>query len=329
MKDGRLGQGQDIFLTNTLDTWRTDAVGSSARVFRGSYRNSNGLRRMGVFKFMRPPGTEDHDPVDYGRTMFFEEGPILQQLCEVPGVMRMFELGFLKLKDVHKIPPDFDPKTGQLNPGSGRDLEGDLIRLTTSETGFYEEQMDEMIAKGWVPYLLLKLYQESDNLILICGSNKNNGHYFPLHKGLNCAIQACDILQIAHEHDIVYRDHKIVHYYWDDDRQQLTMIDWNVAKRCPDGVTQNEINHDLIEFSSRALHYILTGRASLGAKSTTSRTEEVELAGHSVQANFTYDDRKHLPKEVRDVLVQSLAGNYNSAQALGEDLKTLLASLHG
>jgi len=74
------------------------------------------------------------------------------------------------------------------------------------------------------------------------------------------AIQICDILQSAHDRNIVYRDHKILHYYWDPQSQGVVMIDWNIAKRQPQGLSDAERQFDLAQFGARALHHILTGR---------------------------------------------------------------------
>jgi serine/threonine protein kinase len=320
MQEGKLGQDQDIFLTDSLDTWANEVRGSSARVFLGTYRHTNGFKRMAAFKFMRPPETEAFDIIEYARPMFIEEVPILYQLRDVPGVMKMIEMGFLQIVDNLKIPSDS-------TPGTGRHLAGDLIRLTPDETEIYLEQIESKIADDWVPYLLLERFYPEENLLRLCDINLNRGNYFPIEKGLACAVQACQILQFAHENNIVYRDHKIVHYYWNDVQKKLSMIDWNVAKRHLDGVSQHEIIHDLALFASRALHYILTGRPSYGALAATSRTEEVEQAAASYHVHFTYEDRKHLNKDVRDVLAKALMGKYDSASFLSADIKALLVSL--
>lgn len=326
MQAGKLGQDQDIFLTNSLDTWDGEVRGSSARVFLGTYRYSNGNKRQAAFKFMRPPETEDLNNDDerekfknYCRNMFVEEAPILYQLREVSGVMRMFGLGFLKLGNALEIPSD-------LKPGIGRHLVGELLRLEPEETETYLKQFDAKLAEGWFPYLLLERFRRENNLLLLCDKHRNRGHYFPLQKGLRCAVQACEILQTAHKNKIVYRDHKIVHYYWDDERQHLAMIDWNVAKRHPGGLSQYDINHDLVQFASRALHYILLGRLAPGALDTNSRTEEVEQAPVFYQTEFSYQDRKHL-KGTRGLLEDALSGKYHSAESLGKALTILLASL--
>ena len=314
MQEGKLGKNQDVFITDSLDTWDNDVRGSSARVFLGTYRHSNGFRRMAAFKFMRPPETEDFDTIEYGKDMFIEEVAILHQLQDVPGVMCMIESGFVKFENLNELPPD-------TSPGTARRLRGKLIRLAPEETDLYLNQYETNIENGWLPYLLLSRSRQENNLLLACDKHRNRGRYFPLEKALSCAIQACDILHIAHERNIIYRDHKIVHYYWDDERRKLTMIDWNVAKRYPQGLSQHDIQHDLTLFASRALHYMLAGRVAPGALKHTSKTEEVEQAADAYQVNWNDEDRKHLSADIRNVLTKALAGQYDSAQTLGKDLK--------
>ena len=40
------------------------------------------------------------------------------------------------------------------------------------------------------------------------------GTYRPVAELLQISIQICEILHEAHQRNIVYRDHKILHYYW-------------------------------------------------------------------------------------------------------------------
>ena len=61
------------------------------------------------------------------------------------------------------------------------------------------------------------------------------------------SLQICDIFQFAHDRNIVYRDHKILHYYWDVDAHGVAMIDWNIAKRQPQGLSDAEKQFDLVQ----------------------------------------------------------------------------------
>ena len=192
-----LGKNQDIFLTHSLDTWANEVRGSSARVFLGTYHHSNGYRRNAAFKFMRP------DEIEYAKPMFVEEAVILNQLHDVPGVMRMLKLGFVRFDNIEDIPPD-------KSPGNAKYLSGEIISFNPKETDLFLKQYEVNISEDWLPYFLLGRSFRQENLLLLCDKRRNRGKYFPLDKGLTCAIQACEILQAAHDRNIVYRDQKSV-----------------------------------------------------------------------------------------------------------------------
>jgi hypothetical protein len=141
------------------------------------------------------------------------------------------------------------------------------------------------------------------------------------------SIQICDILQVAHERIIVYRDHKILHYYWQSDHNGIYIIDWNVARFHPKGLTQEEIAMDLVQFGARGLHHVLTGRTAPGALPLgPTRPEDIELAVHTYQTKWTYDDQRLSPA-LRSILERILSGEYTSASALGDDLKHTMIQL--
>ena len=146
------------------------------------------------------------------------------------------------------------------------------------------------------------------------------GSSWPLGDLLHMAIQICDILQIAHQRKVVYRDHKILHYYWQAEKNGIFIIDWNVARYHPDGLTTYEIHMDLVQFGARGLHHILTGRTAPGALPMgPTRPDEIEAAAQTYKAQWTYDDRR-LPPEVRAILESALGGAYQTAADLRQDL---------
>jgi hypothetical protein len=105
------------------------------------------------------------------------------------------------------------------------------------------------------------------------------------------------------------------------------MIDWNVAKRFPEGLSASEIQFDLVQFGARALHPILTGRSAQGALPLgPNRPEEIESAARSYSVSWTYDDQR-LPKDIKDLLAAVLAGEYSSARKLGEEFSAIYYKL--
>jgi hypothetical protein len=141
------------------------------------------------------------------------------------------------------------------------------------------------------------------------------------------SVQICDIIGAAHDRKIVYRDHKILHYYWLENHNGVYMIDWNVARLHPDGLSDIEKQMDLTQFGARALHHILTGRTAPGALPLgPTRPEEIEAAATTYTPQWTYDDRR-LPQNLKDVIEQVLGGSYYSAAALRDDLKRCYLAL--
>jgi len=172
-----------------------------------------------------------------------------------------------------------------------------------------------------LPYLALEYKDRSDNLYRKCDENWTLGRFFPLDKALKCVSQICEILQTAHERGIVYRDHKIIHYYWDDEIAHVSMIDWNVAQYHPQGLTEHHIKNDLVQFAARTLHYIFVGRPAPGALPLgPTKPEDIDRASAKLSAEWRAEDRERLSDTIRDTLAGALYGRYASASELWEDL---------
>jgi serine/threonine protein kinase len=154
----------------------------------------------------------------------------------------------------------------------------------------------------------------------LCDAGYTHGRFLPVDESLRLAIQICDILHAAHTRNIVYRDHKILHYYWLEIYNGVSVIDWNVAKRYPQGLSNAEIQFDLVQFGARALHHIMTGRPAPGALPLgPTRPDEIEHAARTYSVRWNYHD-KRLPAQVKDILEGVLAGEYTSVKALRDDL---------
>ncbi len=312
-KESALGVDDGILLSDPLDTWVSEARGSSARVFIGELPLTKGARRQAAFKIMRS------DQAEYAMPLFSEEARILTQLQDTPGVNKLLECGFLKL-DQPNLPPED-------RHASARELSGKAIRFGVDSVHLFLNDLEKRAAQGWLPYLALEKQERSNNLLLLCDVGYTHGRFMPILEALIVAIQICDILDIAHSRDIVYRDHKILHYYWQSEYNGVFMIDWNIARRFPEGLSPADIQFDLVQFGARALHYLFTGRAAPGALPiSANRLEEVESADHSYTVQWTYDDQR-LPKVIKDLLEAVLAGEFFSARDLRDELVVIYRKL--
>ena len=143
------------------------------------------------------------------------------------------------------------------------------------------------------------------------------------------SLQICDILQFAHERNIAYRDNKILHNYWDIEAHGVTLIDWNIARRQPHGLSDAEKQFDLVQFGARALHYIFTGRPAQGSLPLgPNRPEDIEKASTHYPVSWTYDDER-LPGQLRSILEQTLNQGYTQVRHLRQDLLGIYQQLPG
>jgi hypothetical protein len=237
----------------------------------------------------------------------------------VPGVNPLLECGFLWLGS-DPLPLDHDLE-------KLRGLRGQAWRAGPDSSAEFLRLLDQRAREGWTPYLLLEKRRREDNLLLLCDASLNRGNLRSPAELLRIAVQICSVLIAAHQRSVVYRDHKILHYYWQPDDNGLYVIDWNVARYHPEGLSDVEIHMDLVQLGARGLHHILTGRTAPGARPLgPTRPEEIEQSAQSYRAQWTYDDRR-LGDEVRVILEQLLSGVYTNAADLQADLKRACLNL--
>ncbi len=313
IEDGKLGSDGIISLDGPLDAWMPEARGSSARVVSGSFLCPDDQHREAAVKLMRM------DKVNYALPLFKEEVRVLSLLQDVPGVCHLLECGFFQLDDGAQFPLD--------SPGQAELAVGRVVRIGPEAGKEFLERIDAKIEEGWTPYLAIEKQEEQDSLLHLCDAGMRRGQFLPLVTLLQMAIQICDILQIAHQRNIVYRDHKILHYYWQAEKNGIYVLDWNVSRYHPEGLSETDIRMDLVQFGARGLHHILTGRTAPGALPLgPTRPEEIEQAAHSYKTQWTYDDQR-LSDKLRSILERVLAGEYGSAANLGDDLKRTMMQL--
>ena len=315
IKESVIGESRGILLSDPLDTWAPEARGSSARLFLGSLPGPGDQRQNAAIKLMRP------DQADYALPLFREEAGILSLMHDVPGVVPLIETGFVELEHSN-IPPEDRNATAA-------DLRGNALRYGLDSIHNFLADLDTRTGQGWIPYIAIEKYERKDNLLLLCDTGYTNGRFMPTLEGLVMAIQICDILDAAHARNTIYRDHKILHYYWRKELNGVFAIDWNVSKRFPGGLSTAETQFDLVQFGARALHYLLAGRSAPGALPLgPNRPEEIEAAARSYAVHWNFDDQR-LPKDIKEILHSVLAGEYNSARLLRDDLLAIFQKLSG
>jgi serine/threonine protein kinase len=324
------GPDEPINIAEPLDTWLSaglrdyavpEAVGSSSRVFllkdhtfAGEYADYPAI------KIMRP------DQQQYALPLFKHEVRILDRMRHVPGVTPMLALGFLRV-DSGAWPSEIAPITATLeSKASARQLHGSMDLMKPEEVEVFLSEIDARVADAWLAFIILSRRWE-DNLFLRCDAGYTRGEFrrtFPVSQALQIASQICQIIQAAHERDIVYLDHKALHYYWNEPRQQVFVLDWNIGRQISSSDQKDMIKFDLLQFSARALHHMLTGRQASGSVNVgPNKPEDIQNAPDKYEPVWTYDDHERLTEDELNFLSVALQGEFKTALELENGLQAL------
>jgi len=330
MEKIQFGPDKKMGFSEPLDTWLTaglrdfavpEAVGSSARVFTLHYTPFSGeFSNHPVIKVMRP------DKIQYALPLFINEVNILSRMNDMLGITPMLGLGFIQIAE-GQLPDELAPlTTSQAAAASASALTGTADLYTLDEMGAFLSEIESRATEGWLAFIILPRRWE-DNLYLRCDAGYTRGEYirtFSVESALRAGQQISRIIQTAHENQIVYLDHKILHYYWNDVRQQVYVLDWNIGRQITNGNSEDIYHFDILQFSARALHHLLTGRQAPGSvRVGPNKPEEIENAPEKYEPVWTYDDQKRLTQDELDVLGDAIQGKYATAEHLAQDLQSL------
>ncbi len=324
------GADENTFLDEPLDTWLSandrdvavpEAAGSSARVFTlhcdalaGRYGNH------AVIKVMRP------DKIAYARPLFLNEIKILLALGTKTGCTRLLRVGYLNVAQ-GTFPAELAPLSRQSQvDASATNLTGELHLYKPEAASAFLKSYDQRIEDNWLPVIVLERRWE-DNLYLLCDAGYTRGAYldnFSVADALFIAGQICSLVAYAHQQNIAYLDHKILHYYWNSTRRQVMMIDWNVSSFYPEGISADMIAFDVLQMCARALHHLLTGRQAPGSLAIgPNRPDEILAAPTRYQPNWIFDDEKRLTAEEMAFLESAISGQYKTCAQVQEELQQL------
>ena len=330
METVQFGPNENMTFTEPLDTWLSaglrdfavpEAVGSSARVFSLDYPPLNGdYANFSVAKVMRP------DKTRYALPLFENEIRILNIMQDAPGVTPLVGLAYLKVTE-GSWPAEISPLTTSLvEEASATHVTGTADLYQPDEAEAYLSELADRVAEGWLAAILLPRRWE-DNLYLRCDAGYTRGEFhrsFPVVRALQAAKQIADIMAAAHERQVIYLDHKVLHYYWNDPRQQVFVLDWNIGRLITNGNAEEVYAFDVLQYSARALHHLLTGRQAPGSVNVgPNRPEDIQNAPEKYEPVWTYDDQKRLTQDELDVLSQAIQGQYTTAAGLAQDLQSL------
>jgi len=332
MREANLDSRNSLYLAEPLDTWLTaaqqdfaipEAGGSSARVFL--LKNAAGKTSFGpdpAFKVMR------HDKISYAKPLFLEEFRILAGLRGQTGLTPMLQAGYLKPAPDTVWPPEVAPLSKILEKqGEGASIRGTLALFEPDEIQDLIDQYEERILDGWLPFLILERRWE-DNLYLLCDAGYTRGNFvrnLSMKQVLDISIQICGMLEQAHAKGAIYLDHKLLHYYWNEYRQKVIMLDWNIGHWLPETFSPEVQQADLVQFSSRALHHIFTGRQAPGSVAVgPNRPEDIANSPTRYKASYSFDIQNRLNAEELGFLESALDGSFQTPTEMKDKLQYLI-----
>ena len=141
---------------------------------------------------------------------------------------------------------------------------------------------------------------------------------------LDISIQICGMLEQAHAKGAIYLDHKLLHYYWNEYRQKVIMLDWNIGHWLPQTFSPEVQHSDLVQFSSRALHHIFTGRQAPGSVAVgPNRPEDIANAPTHYKASYSFDVQNRLNADEMSFLESALDGLFQTPTEMKEKLMYL------
>ncbi len=334
MREEKLDSNSGFFLGEALDTWLSvghrdvavpEAAGSTARVFLLKHASgSMPWRQNPAFKVMR------HDKLSYAMPLFREEFILLSKLKGMDDVITPMLLGgFLKPDPGTKWPEEIAPSSKILELQSGgQNIKGTLAIFEPHETEDLLEQFDERLQDGWLPFLILERRWE-DNLYMVSDAGYTRGAFIQnlsMKQVLDIAMQICSILEKAHAQGAVFLDHKLLHYYWNETRQKVIILDWNIGRWFGEDIPPEVIRDDMLQFSARALHHLFTGQQAPGAAVVGgNRPDEIANSPTQFKASYSFDVQNRLNQDEMNFLEKALQGGFTSASEMKAQLAVLAA----
>jgi serine/threonine protein kinase len=286
-----------------IDTY---ALGHYARVLEATDKRHD---RTVAFKVMRPEHLLADGEMRWEFRAFGSETAILSALSDSPHVVDWYDCGFVST--VAEAPAD-----------------GEIVSFGTNAAEF-QRHMSEYAQKGWRPYLTMKHLPRVENLFYSMKPTRNQTRRrLPGEEGITLALQFANLLALAHQHQVVYLDHKLEHVYWNG--VNLTVIDFNSSKLLKGDVQDpQEYAKDVHNLCVGILYPVFTGMAP---QKTSLRPQP----GDMETVSRRYDDvteldfimEPGLSKALQKLLQRGAAMQIPTVAEFISELKEV-AALHG
>ena len=238
-------------IDNYMDTY---ALGHYARVLSALDRRSGNTV---AFKVLRPEHLSDEaEDIRWEYQAFGNEASLLSHLSNHPHIVHLYDCGYISSK-------------------SQAPVDGEILSFNQDVIGFIRA-MPEFARLKWRPYLSLENLPRTNNLFYAMKPNQQNAVRWrlPTEEAIALGLQFANLLQQAHQQNIVYLDHKLEHLYWDG--EQLIVIDWNSSRQLEGDVGDDQhYRMDVHNLCVGILYPIITG---MSAKKTSLRPQPGNLA---------------------------------------------------
>lgn len=297
-------QLSDVYrIGSYIDTY---ALGHYARVLEATDKRHD---RTVAFKVMRPEHLLADGEMRWEFRAFGSETALLNTLKDSPHVVNCLDCGFVST--IAEAPSD-----------------GEIVSFGT-HTGDFQKHLSEYAQKGWRPYMTLDYLPRVENLFYSMKPTRNQTRRrLPGEEGITLALQFANLLALAHQHQIVYLDHKLEHVYWNG--VHLTVIDFNSSKQLKGDVQDaQEYAKDVHNLCVGILYPLFTGMAP---QKTSLRPQPGDLETVSQR----YDDvteldfimEPSLSRALQKLLQRGAAMQITTIEDFLAELKEV-AALHG
>ena len=102
------------------------------------------------------------------------------------------------------------------------------------------------------------------------------------------------------------------------------MLDWNIGHWLPETFSPEVQHSDLVQFSSRALHHIFTGRQAPGSVAVgPNRPEDIANAPTHYKASYSFDVQNRLNADEMSFLESALDGRFQTPTEMKDKLMFL------
>ncbi len=337
IKKQPLGINEGIYIEEPLDillfqdfkhVFEPSVGGAYARVFN-IYSNDFKPSPKAI-KVMRPIRNNDTNHREEKLKAFPEEIRALSAMQKVKRdwLTPMLEIGFIKFdQHIEELNELVDRNQTKLPDNtSAEKLTGVIERYPLEKNEILLSEIQSRIDDDWLPYIILEK-QVSNNLYLLSAVERTRNILLKVDIAFDYAIQICEIMEKANEQKILYRDHKINHYYFNKncgDGGHVVMIDWN----CADGpkeesLRKEEIIKDVQQFIERSLSYLFTGKKAIGAMGPGPNFLDQIKSGTCLPdySAFKGVNSNHLGKEEKNLFEKGLEGKFESFTELKESLQ--------